>query len=79
MEVTHETPGPKIGLILHALLEEVLDDPKLNTKEYLEKRTGELVKLDDFKLIKLGEKGKEKGAEREEEELKKIRDKNWVK
>jgi hypothetical protein len=38
-----------------------------------------LVKLDDFKLIKLGEKGKEKGAEREEEELKKIRDKNWVK
>ncbi len=79
MEVTHETPGPKIGLILHALLEEILDDPKLNTKEYLEKRTGELVKLDDFKLIKLGEKGKEKGAEREEEELKKIRDKNWVK
>jgi hypothetical protein len=38
MEVTHETPGPKIGYTLSALLEEVLEDPKLNTAEYLEKR-----------------------------------------
>ncbi|HYC34361.1 MAG TPA: HD domain-containing protein, partial [Candidatus Paceibacterota bacterium] len=29
------TPGPAMGHILHALLEEVLDDPKKNNKEYL--------------------------------------------
>ena len=34
MEVTHETPGPRVGSMLHALLEEVLDDPKKNTVEY---------------------------------------------
>src|SRR3989344_5681820 len=33
MEVSRETPGPKIGFVLHALLEEVLDDPELNTGE----------------------------------------------
>ena len=27
------TPGPKIGQVLNALLEEVLEDPKKNTKE----------------------------------------------
>jgi putative nucleotidyltransferase with HDIG domain len=30
-----EKPGPRIGWILHALLEEVLDDPTKNTEEYL--------------------------------------------
>ena len=31
-------PGPEIGRIQNALLEDVLDDPKRNTKEYLLKR-----------------------------------------
>jgi poly(A) polymerase/tRNA nucleotidyltransferase (CCA-adding enzyme) len=79
MEVTHETPGPKLGLILHALLEEVLEDPNLNTAEYLEKRTLELIKLEPEDLKKLGEEGKEKKAEAEEEELTKIRKKHGVK
>lgn len=79
MEVTHETPGPKLGLILHALLEEVLEDPTLNTPEYLEKRTLELIKLEPGDLKKLGEEGKEKKAEAEEEELTKIRRKHGVK
>jgi poly(A) polymerase/tRNA nucleotidyltransferase (CCA-adding enzyme) len=79
MEVTHETPGPKLGLILHALLEEVLEDPTLNTEEYLEKRTLELIKLPETELKKLGEEGKEKKAEVEEEELTKIRRKHGVK
>lgn len=47
------TPGPKIGLILNALLGEVLEDPKKNTKEYLIKRISELNKMKDDKLIKL--------------------------
>jgi tRNA nucleotidyltransferase (CCA-adding enzyme) len=42
MEVTRETPGPKIGFVLHALLEEVIENPKLNTEEYLENRARSL-------------------------------------
>ena len=79
IDVTHETPGPKIGFILHALLEEVLDDPTLNTKEYLEKRTLELAKLPDAELKKLGEKGKEKKDEKEAQEIEEIRKRHWVK
>jgi poly(A) polymerase/tRNA nucleotidyltransferase (CCA-adding enzyme) len=60
MEVTHETPGPKIGYILNALLEEVLDKPELNTTDYLNNRAVELSKLPVKELIELGNKGKEK-------------------
>ena len=31
MEKFHEKPGPRIGFVLNALLEEVLDKPNLNT------------------------------------------------
>jgi tRNA nucleotidyltransferase (CCA-adding enzyme) len=79
IDVTHETPGPRIGFILHALLEEVLDDPALNTEEYLEKHTLELAKLPDTELKKLGEKGKEKKDEKEAQEIEEIRKRHWVK
>lgn len=36
-------PGPRIGEILNALLSEVVDEPELNTKEYLVKRASELI------------------------------------
>ncbi len=78
MEVTRETPGPKIGFILHALLEEVLDDPKLNTAEYLENRVKDLIKLPVDELKALADKGKEKQEEEEERELKKIRSRHKV-
>ena len=79
MEVTRETPGPKLGFILHALLEEVLDDPERNTEEFLVKRTLELAKLPIDELKKLGEEGKEKKEEAEEAELAVIRKKHGVK
>lgn len=78
MEATGEAPGPKIGWTLHALLEEVLDDPKLNTAEYLEKRAGELLKLPEAELKALGVEGKEKKAEAEEAEIKDIHKKHFV-
>lgn len=78
MEVTHETPGPKLGLILHALLEEVLENPELNTAEYLEKRSEELILLPKEELQALGQGGKEKKAEAEAEELAIIRKKHNV-
>jgi poly(A) polymerase/tRNA nucleotidyltransferase (CCA-adding enzyme) len=79
MDVTHVTPGPKIGFILHALLEEVLDDPSKNTEEYLENRAKELILLEENDLKALGEKGKQSREEADEEEIKKIRSKHWVK
>ncbi len=79
MRVTRETPGPKIGYILHALLEEVLDDPNKNTTKYLEKMAKELAILPLEELRKLGEKGKEKVAVADEADIEKIREKHWVK
>jgi hypothetical protein len=54
---------------LHALLEEVLEDPKRNTEEYLENKAKELAKLTDTELKKLGEKGKESKSKEEEKEI----------
>jgi len=54
--------SPKIGFLLNILLEEVLDDSELNTKEYLEKRLGELAKMTDEDLKELGKKAKKKAA-----------------
>ncbi len=79
MAVTHETPGPKIGYVLHALLEEVLENPVLNTEEYLNKRAKELVKLDALELKKLGDSGKEIKEKEEEKKIEDIRKKYWVK
>ena len=78
MDVTHEKPGPRIGWTLHALLEEVLDDPTLNTQVYLAKRAGELLLLPDEELQTLGKEGKEKKEEKEEEHSKEIRKKYFV-
>ena len=78
MEVTRETPGPKFGWTLHALLEEVLDDPKKNTPEYLERRAGELMALPEAELKALGAEGKEKQAEAEAAEIKDIHKKHFV-
>lgn len=65
MEKFGEKPGKRLGYILHALLEEVLIDPKKNEANYLENRTVKLLKLSDEELQKLGEAGKEKQSEEE--------------
>ncbi len=72
-------PGPKVGFVLHALLEEVLDDPVLNTEEYLQKRTTGLSVLSEEELKKLGTEGKMRKEEEEKKELAKIRGKYRVK
>jgi poly(A) polymerase/tRNA nucleotidyltransferase (CCA-adding enzyme) len=79
MEVSREKPGPRIGFILHALLEEVLENPEKNTAEYLEKRVLELEALDDTALKQLGVLGKEKKEQAEEKEVGEIRKRHWVK
>lgn len=72
-------PSPKIGQILNALMEEVLDDPEKNTEEYLRKRAQELGELSEKDLIFLAEKGKERKSELEEREIGEIRKKYHVK
>ena len=69
MDVTHETPGPRVGNILHALLEEVLDDPGKNTHEYMVNRAMELSGLSDEELEELGRAGKEKMEFEDEKEI----------
>ena len=71
--------GPRMGWMLHALLDEALEDPDKNTEEYLKARTLELNKLEDKELREKGEAGKQAKAETEEEELAKIRGKHGVK
>lgn len=71
--------GPRMGWILNSLLEEVLDDPTKNTREYLDKRVGELNQLSDEELKKLGEKAKQTKDEAEEKELGEIHKKHGVK
>jgi len=78
MELLKEKPGPRIGWILHALLEEVLEDPGENTVETLSESAQQLARLPDAKLRELGEKGKEKKEATEEEKVKEIRGKYWV-
>lgn len=43
MEITGLTPGREVGEVMNALLEDVLEDPSLNTEEYLEARAKKLV------------------------------------
>ncbi|HVO28682.1 MAG TPA: HD domain-containing protein [Candidatus Paceibacterota bacterium] len=65
--------GARVGWVLNALLEEVLDDPAKNTREYLESRARELNAMGDDELKRLMASAQEKKKEVEtenEEELK---------
>jgi tRNA nucleotidyltransferase (CCA-adding enzyme) len=70
--------GPRIGWILHALLEEVLDDPGKNTEEYLENAATDMKNMSDAELRKVGEEGKARKEEEEDAEVAKLRQKHHV-
>lgn len=74
MRITGLPQSVKVGRIIAALLEEVLEDPEKNKKEYLEARTVELDKLSAKELDELYRKSQERKDELEgeaEEEMKK--------
>ena len=74
MEVLKITPGPRVGWILSALLEEVLDNPEKNSREFLEEKIKDLNELKDSELKKISEAAKDKKDEFEsglEEDIKK--------
>ncbi|MEY2665009.1 MAG: hypothetical protein RLZZ480_114 [Candidatus Parcubacteria bacterium] len=72
MEMTGEKPGKRLGFVLHALLEEALEDSTKNNAEYMEKRALELLALPENELLVLAEAGKRKQAEEEAEALRDI-------
>lgn len=78
MKRFHVQPGPKIGFALHALLEEVLEDPARNTEEYLDARTEDLLQLPEDRLKALGDSGRKRREAEEEREIKEILEKHHV-
>ncbi|MCD5380974.1 MAG: HD domain-containing protein [Candidatus Pacebacteria bacterium] len=72
MDNSGEKPGKRLGYVLHALLEEALDDASKNTEEYMEKRSLELLNLPEVELAALAEAGKVRQAEEEAAALKDI-------
>lgn len=73
-----EPAGPRVGWILHALLEEVLDDPAKNTGLYLEARAGEMMQMGDEPLREIGEAGKDRRAAEDEAAIAELRKKHHV-
>ncbi|MDP2637395.1 MAG: HD domain-containing protein [bacterium] len=78
MEQLKIEPGPKVGQILDILLEEVLEDPKNNKKELLQKRVEALGKLSDAELKKLSEKANKERADVETKRDEMTKQKYWV-
>ncbi len=72
-------PGRIIGDILHALMNEVLDDPSLNTTQYLLDRSKELLNMDEVARETLAKAGRDAINDKETQEITEIRDKYHVK
>src|SRR3989339_833827 len=71
-------PGPKIGQILDVLLGIVLDDPKKNSTEFLEKEIEKLGKLSELELQNLAKKADIEIGEVESKEDNMVKAKYWV-
>jgi poly(A) polymerase/tRNA nucleotidyltransferase (CCA-adding enzyme) len=78
MKILNIKPGPKIGQILDILLGYVLDNPKKNNKEFLEKEAEKLGKLPDKELQKLAEKSNEEKSQVEVKRDEMTKSKYWV-
>ena len=68
MKILNIEPGPRVGLLLNALLSEVLDNPSKNKKDYLKERARELRKLTNEELKKMEKEVEEKKEEIEIQE-----------
>ncbi len=79
MQILGISPGPKIGFILDALLEEVIDDPAKNSKDYLTSRTRELDKLSIDELKALAASAESKVELIEDEREAELKSKYYVK
>ncbi len=72
-------PGPRVGYILNTLLEEALDSPEKNTREYLLKRAEELHQISDEELAEMRKQVQERVQLLEEERVGEMKKKYYVK
>ncbi|MDD4761705.1 MAG: HD domain-containing protein [Candidatus Pacebacteria bacterium] len=79
MKLLKINPSPKIGMILNALLDEVMEAPEKNDKKILEKRAKELNKLSDEELAALMVESKKKQAAFEAAVDEEIKSKHYIK
>lgn len=79
MKITEVGAGPHIGSILEVLLAEVLENPELNSKEYLEQRVKDLYALDPQELARVGREARLKNQSEDEKEVERIREEYKVK
>lgn len=79
MKILGIKPGPTIGRILEALLQEVIDDPAKNTREYLESRIKELGDLSDDELTRIAQAAETRVEMREDEREGQMKAKYFVK
>lgn len=72
MDELHVKPGRRMGWMLHALLELVLETPELNNAEDLSLHVKRLDRLSDEELKELGESGKTVKEKQESAEIEKL-------
>ena len=78
MEILNTRPGPKIGQVLDILLNDVLEDPKKNKKDFLKKEIKRLGQLSDSELNSLVNKAKEEIERVETKKDQVVKQKYWV-
>lgn len=78
MQILKIAPGPKIGQILNVLLGYVLDNPKHNNREFLEKEATKLAGLPDKELKKIAEKSEVEKMKVETKRDEMTKQKYWV-
>jgi tRNA nucleotidyltransferase (CCA-adding enzyme) len=78
MKLGNLKPSPQIGYLLDILLGEVLEDPKRNTKKYLEEKTKELLSLKEQELLALSKKAKATASRVETKQESMSKQKYWV-
>ena len=78
MQILGIEPGPKVGQVLAILLDEVLDDPSKNTKEYLSKEVQAFGELEDDELQRRRKQSEEKQKQFDETVDQNIKGKYYV-
>lgn len=78
MQILNISPGPRVGFMLNILLEDIIEDPTLNNREYLVSQVTKLNELGENELITMSKEAIAKKNMTEEAELKVIKDKYKV-
>ena len=78
MRILKIQPGPKVGQVLDVLLGYVIDDPKKNKKEFLEKEIRKLGKLSEKELKNLSERAQKERRKLEMKRDEMTKQKYWL-